>query len=35
MSNFENVTVVRVVNIYFDGNVTSRVVGFADGSKKT
>ncbi len=35
MSNFENVTVVKVANIYFDGKVTSRVVKFADGSKKT
>ena len=35
MSNFENVTVVKEANIYFDGKVTSRVVIFADGSKKT
>ena len=35
MSNFENVTIVKAANIYFDGNVTSRVVQFADGSKKT
>ncbi len=35
MSNFENVTVVKAANIYFDGKVTSRVVQFADGSKKT
>ncbi|SFV76592.1 UPF0345 protein LIC_12681 [hydrothermal vent metagenome] len=35
MSNFENVTVVKEANIYFDGKVTSRVVNFADGSKKT
>ncbi|SMM98067.1 FIG074102: hypothetical protein [uncultured Candidatus Thioglobus sp.] len=35
MSNFENVTVVKKANIYFDGKVTSREVQFADGSKKT
>ena len=35
MSSFENVTVVKEANIYFDGKVTSRVVKFADGSKKT
>lgn len=35
MSQFENVTVVREANIYFDGKVTSRTVIFKDGSKKT
>lgn len=35
MSSFENVTVVKAANIYFDGKVTSRVIQFADGSKKT
>ncbi|NTU59662.1 MAG: pyrimidine/purine nucleoside phosphorylase [Deltaproteobacteria bacterium] len=35
MSQFENVTVVREANVYFGGNVTSRTVLFADGSKKT
>ncbi|SMN10851.1 FIG074102: hypothetical protein [uncultured Candidatus Thioglobus sp.] len=35
MSNFENVSVVKKANIYFDGKVTSREVQFADGSKKT
>ncbi len=35
MSKFENVTVVKEANIYFEGNVTSRAVIFADGSKKT
>jgi uncharacterized protein YaiE (UPF0345 family) len=35
MSEFANVTVVKEANIYFDGKVTSRVVLFADGSKKT
>lgn len=35
MSVFENVTVVREANIYFEGKVTSRTVVLADGSKKT
>ena len=35
MSEFNNVTVVKNANIYFDGKVTSRSVLFADGSKKT
>ena len=35
MSEFNNVTVVREANIYFDGNVASHTVLFADGSKKT
>ena len=35
MSEFNNVTVVKKANIYFDGKVTSRTVIFADGSKKT
>jgi uncharacterized protein YaiE (UPF0345 family) len=35
MSVFNNVTVTREANIYFDGNVTSRVVTFEDGTTKT
>ena len=35
MSEFKNVTVVKKANIYFDGQVTSRSVLFADGTKKT
>ena len=35
MSEFTNVTVVKKANIYFGGQVTSRSVFFADGSKKT
>ncbi|WP_130537041.1 pyrimidine/purine nucleoside phosphorylase [Thiomicrorhabdus indica] len=35
MSEFNNVTVVREANIYFDGKVTSRKVIFEDGSYKT
>jgi Protein of unknown function (DUF1255). len=34
MSQFDNVTVVKKANIYFDGKVTSRTVLFADGTKK-
>ena len=32
---FENVTIVKKANVYFDGNVTSRTVLFADGTRKT
>lgn len=35
MQNFTNVTVVKKANIYFDGKVTSRTIGFPDGSSKT
>lgn len=38
MSNagqFENVTIDKQANIYFDGKVTSRSVHFSDGSLKT
>ena len=35
MSTFDNVSVVKKANVYFDGNVSSRTICFADGSKKT
>jgi len=35
MSEFNNITITREANVYFDGNVTSRTVTFADGSTKT
>lgn len=35
MAGFENVSVEREGNSYFDGAVTSRTVHFADGSRKT
>lgn len=35
MSKFENVSVVKSANIYFDGKVTSRVVEFDNGDVKT
>ncbi len=35
MSEFNNVTLTREANVYFDGKVTSRTVTFADGTIKT
>lgn len=35
MTEFTNVSVVKKANVYFDGNVISRTVKFADGSTKT
>lgn len=35
MSEFENITIVKEANVYFDGRVTSRTIRFADGSVKT
>jgi len=35
MSVFENVTVQKAANIYFNGQVTSRTLTFADGSTKS
>ena len=35
MSEFNNVTVVREANVYFEGKVSSRTVQFKDGTKKT
>jgi len=35
MSTFENVSIIKPANIYFDGKVSSRTVVFADGTKKT
>ncbi len=35
MENFENVTIKKAVNSYFDGKVTSRTVTFADGEVKS
>jgi uncharacterized protein YaiE (UPF0345 family) len=32
---FENVTITKKANVYFDGKVTSRTVLFADGTHKT
>lgn len=35
MSRFENATVTKAANVYFDGRVTSRTVHLADGSRVT
>ena len=35
MDRFENVTVIKKANVYFDGKVTSRAVLFPSGEKKT
>ena len=35
MSKFENVTIIKTANIYFDGNVTSRRIELPDGTVKT
>ncbi len=35
MSIFENVSIVKKANVYFDGKVVSRTVLWADGTKKT
>ncbi len=32
---FENVSIIRKANVYFDGKVTSRTVLFSDGTRKT
>tara|TARA_B110000444_G_C18540940_1_gene455686 strand:+ start:178 stop:486 length:309 start_codon:yes stop_codon:yes gene_type:complete len=35
MSEFKDVTIVKAVNSYFEGQVTSRTIKFSDGSEKT
>lgn len=35
MSKFDNVSVVKKANVYFDGKCVSHTVEFADGTKKT
>lgn len=35
MSEFNNVTIIKKANVYFDGKVVSRTVKFADGSTKS
>ncbi len=35
MTEFSNITVIKKANVYFDGKVTSRIVLFPDGTKKT
>lgn len=35
MSEFNNVSIIKKANVYFDGKVTSRTLIFSDGSRKT
>ena len=35
MSQFENVSVVKQANVYFDGKCVSHTVQFADGTRKS
>ena len=35
MSQFDNVSVIKQANVYFDGKCISHTVQFADGSKKS
>ena len=35
MDQFDNVSIIKKANIYFEGNVTSRSVIFSDGTRKT
>ena len=35
MSQFDNISVVKKANVYFDGKCVSHTVQFADGSRKT
>ena len=35
MDRFEQVTVIKQANVYYEGKVTSRTVLFADGTRKT
>ena len=35
MSEFNNVTIIKKANVYFDGKVNSRTIQFADGTEKT
>jgi uncharacterized protein YaiE (UPF0345 family) len=35
MDKFENVTVIKKANLYFNGNVSSRTILFSNGTKKT
>ena len=35
MAQFDNVSVIKLANVYFDGRCVSHTIQFADGSKKT
>jgi len=35
MAQFENITIIKKANVYFEGKVTSRTIVFGNGEKKT
>lgn len=35
MARFENVSIAKAANVFFDGRITSRSIEFEDGSRKT
>ncbi|RXK00120.1 hypothetical protein CRU98_02910 [Arcobacter sp. CECT 8986] len=35
MPRFENVSIAKAANIFYEGNITSRSIEFQDGSRKT
>ena len=35
MAQFDNVSIIKQANVYFDGRCVSHTIQFADGSKKT
>ncbi|MDF2595470.1 MAG: hypothetical protein K0R69_1811 [Clostridia bacterium] len=35
MAQFDNITIIKKANVYFEGKVTSRTVIFENGEKKT
>ena len=35
MEQFDQVSVIKNANVYFDGKVTSRTIVFSDGTRKT
>ncbi|MEA3554566.1 MAG: pyrimidine/purine nucleoside phosphorylase [Campylobacterota bacterium] len=35
MTKLENISMIKEVNVYFDGKVTSRTIFLADGTKQT
>ena len=35
MAQFDNVSIIKLANVYFDGRCVSHTIQFADGSKKT
>jgi uncharacterized protein YaiE (UPF0345 family) len=35
MAQFDNVSIIKLANVYFDGRCVSHTIQFADGSRKT